>query len=96
MRLLNFIKRVYLQIDSFVYPIFILPIVAFQPATLAYGVAVFRADVLSRLKKDSLREAERSIELLFGSRFSPEARRHVAPADVFIGSLVHGETFHCA
>ena len=78
MRFLNSIKSGYLRIESFVYPRLLVPAVALLPAPLAYGVAVLRANIRSRWEKDALKEVERSIELLFGNRFSPEERRHMA------------------
>ncbi len=78
MRFPKLIKRICLQIDSFAYSIFILPAVALLPAPLAYRVAILRSNMLSKWKRDSLKEIERSIELLFGNQFSPVERRQIA------------------
>ncbi len=78
MRFLNLIKRVYLKIDSYVYPRLLVPAIALLPAPIAYNVAILRANIRSRWEKDSLMEVERSIGFLFGSKFSPEDTRQLA------------------
>ena len=52
--------------------------VAFLPAPIAYGVALFRSDIQFRLSGDQRRQIKYSLELLFGNRYSPQQRDQIA------------------
>jgi len=71
------VRDILLLIDLRTYHRFVVPLVAFLPAPLAYGVALFRSDLRYRLLGSSRRNTLYSLELLFGSRLGPRARDRI-------------------
>jgi len=70
-------SQVALNIDDMLYGRWVATIVGFLPASLAYGVAQLRADLLSSLA-DSRKGKTACLELLFGDKLSPDDRREMA------------------
>ncbi|MGI0085353.1 MAG: hypothetical protein ACREBQ_09760, partial [Nitrososphaerales archaeon] len=75
---LNLPKRLFLRMESYVYSLFVVPLVALLPAQFAYGVAILRSDMRYKLASNLSRRVENRIELLFGSQFTAEERRSLA------------------
>jgi len=74
-------RRTLLQIDSRSYPRFVVPLVAFLPAPLAYGVALLRSDLRYRIggaTEPSRMETVHALKLLFGDRLTPRKRDNIA------------------
>jgi len=63
------------NLDNFVYPRFIVPLVAFLPAQLAYGVALLQGDIAFVLQRYRRTQVLRSIKLMFGDEFGLVERR---------------------
>lgn len=65
-----------------IYEGFILPVVSFLPATLAYGVALFRSDFIYRFlggkKSPEHQLILDSLQLIFGDRMTPRERDRIA------------------
>jgi len=76
-RVLALISRVALDVDDLLYARWVAMFVGFLPASLAYGVAELRADLLSSLA-ESRRGKSACLEILFGDKFSPDDRRRLA------------------
>ncbi|MGI0081673.1 MAG: lysophospholipid acyltransferase family protein, partial [Nitrososphaerales archaeon] len=64
--------------ESYVYSLFVVPLVALLPAQFAYGAAILRSDMRYKLANNLSRKVENRIELLFGSQFRAEERRSLA------------------
>jgi lauroyl/myristoyl acyltransferase len=75
-KLLNkgFINRLELGL----YHLIIVPLVAFLPAPLAYGVACLRGDLRYRWDRRSREEVMRCLEVVLGDQLSPGERARVA------------------
>ena len=68
----------FLRAELVVYHLIIVPLVAFLPAPLAYGVAVLRGDFRYRLDKSSREEIIYVLKRVLGDQLSPEERCRVA------------------
>jgi len=80
-RISFFIRRIVLRIDARSYPWFVVPLVAFLPAPLAYGVALLRSDLRYRIGEagqPSQLETTCALELLFGDRLTTKERDRIA------------------
>src|SRR5579864_3993754 len=66
------------RLELGLYHLVIVPLVAFLPARLAYGVACLRGDWRYRWDRARRREVTRSLEVVLGDRLSPEERARVA------------------
>jgi hypothetical protein len=56
------LRRFLVRADSVVYPMLVVPLTAFLPARLAYGVAIVRGDLLYRWNLDRRKEIEQLIQ----------------------------------
>lgn len=77
-RLQAAVRRALLSIDNHTYRTVVVPMVAFLPAPLAYGVALVRSDLRYRLMRSSRQKIIYSLGLLFGDRLSQRERDRVA------------------
>lgn len=76
------IERIACRFEEFFYRLVIVPLVAFLPAPLAYGVACLRGDWLYRFDQTKRKQIISNLEGVLGDQLSPAERVRVA-RDVF-------------
>ena len=71
-------KGIRRNLEELLYRLIIVPLVAFLPAPLAYGVACLRGDWCYRLDISEREQIIRNLEGVLGDQLSPMERAHVA------------------
>jgi len=66
------------KLESSIYRMFIVPLVALLPAIFAYGIALLIGDLRYRFYKEYREEIESTLAHVFGNRLSPEGRSRAA------------------
>jgi len=71
-------RELLLSIDHRTFALLVVPLVAFLPAQLAYGVALFRSDMRYRLSGSYPNQIKYSMKYLFGDRLNAIQLDHAA------------------